>query len=82
MKNELFDAITHCTTELPAGEVAFRANPYVSNNFGVRLFLETDGRRGVVLRNIPAESRESVAQTLERMMEMAKAKISELKGAS
>ena len=52
------------------------------NTFGVRLCWETDRRRGAILRNIPAESRESVAQKLERMMEMAKAKISELKGAS
>lgn len=80
MKNELFDAIARCTTELPFGEVVFRANSYVPNTFGVRLSWKTDNRRGVVLRNIPAENRESVAQTLERMLEMANAKISELKG--
>ena len=61
MKNELFDAIACCTTELPSGEVVFRANPYVPNTFGVRLCWETDRRRGAILRNIPAESRESVA---------------------
>jgi len=82
MSNELFDAIARCTTELPAGNVAFRANPFVADTFGVRLTWETDERMGAVLRDIPAERSGSAAQILLEMLNMAKTKIGETKGAN
>jgi len=81
MDNRLFDVIARCTTEIPVGEVSFRANPHVPDVFGVVLSWEIENRRCIVMRNIPSEGRDFVAATLDDMLSVAKTKLDELKGA-
>ena len=68
MKNDLFNAIARCTTELPVGTVSFGANPYVPGAFGVRLTWDTCKRKGAILHNIPVERHDLAAQILLEML--------------